>query len=72
METEHDWNDKIMCVVEKLRKSHPELIKYIDEMPITIPDESDPDINIGVLKEFYESLINLEKAAASESATHIH
>ncbi len=72
METEHYWNDRIMEVVEKLRKSHPELVKYIDEMPITIPDERDPNISIRVLKEFYESLINLEKTAEVDSATHIH
>lgn len=72
METEHYWNDKIMDIVEKLRKRHPELVKYIEEMPISIPDERDPDISIRVLKEFYESLTNLEKSAALDSATHIH
>ena len=72
METEHFWNDKIMDVVEKLRKMHPELVKYIDEMPISIPDERDPDISIRVLKEFYESLTNLEKSSAPDSATHIY
>ena len=61
METLHEWNDKIMQAIDSIRKDHPELIKYLDEMPVSIPDETDPHITIGILKEFYESLLNFEK-----------
>ncbi|MFN5422641.1 MAG: hypothetical protein ACK5AO_05190 [bacterium] len=62
METIHDWNDKIMNMIEKISHDHPELIKYIDEMPVTIPDDSDPHITISILREFYESLLNIERS----------
>jgi hypothetical protein len=62
METVHYWNEQIMGMIEKIGHDHPELIKYIDEMPIAIPDDKDPHINIKILKEFYEALLNIEKS----------
>jgi hypothetical protein len=60
MDNIHEWNEKIMALIEKLKNDHPELIKFIDEMPMTIPDKTDPKINITILKEYYLSLLNLE------------
>jgi len=60
MDNIHEWNEKIMALIEKLKNDHPELIKFIDEMPMTIPDKTDPQINITILKEYYLSLLNLE------------
>ena len=57
----HEWNDKIMTLIEKLKEDHPELIIFLDEMSVTIPDDSDPHINISILKEYYQTLLNLEK-----------
>jgi hypothetical protein len=56
----HEWNDMIMTLIEKLKEDHPELIIFLDEMPVTIPDDSDPHITISILKEYYQSLLNLE------------
>lgn len=56
----HEWNDKIMTLIEKLKEDHPELIIFLDEMSVTIPDDSDPHITISILKEYYQSLLNLE------------
>ena len=56
----HEWNDMIMTLIEKLKEDHPELIIFLDEMPVTIPDDSDPHITIGILKEYYQTLLNLE------------
>lgn len=61
MDTVHDWHDKIIHMIEQVGHDHPELVKYLDEMPITIPDDSDPHITIGTLKEFYESLLNIQR-----------
>ena len=59
-ENVHDWNDKIIALINKLKEDHPELITFLDEIPMTIPDDSDPCINIRILKEYYQTLLNLE------------
>ena len=60
METVHEWNDKIMKLIEKLKKDHPELIRFLDEMNTNIPNNNDPKINISILKDYFESLLNFE------------
>ena len=40
----------------KIRNEHPELIKYLDELTITIPAKSSPEINRKVLEDYYQSL----------------
>ena len=39
-------------MIEHVGHDHAERIKYLDEMPISIPDDCDPPITIGILKEF--------------------
>jgi hypothetical protein len=60
METLHEWNDKIIQLIEALNKSHPELIGFLDEMNTTLPDQKDPQINISILKEYFNELLNLQ------------
>ena len=59
MKTEKELNAKIMDLIMEIREKRPELVKYLDEMPITIPSESDPEITHRILKEYIESLKNL-------------
>ena len=59
METEKDLNAKILATTMQIQEKHPELSKLLDEMPITIPDESKPEINEENLEEYYTSLKNL-------------
>ena len=59
METKREWNEKILAITMLIHEKRPELSKYLAEMPITIPDESKPVINIKVLKDYYDSLDNL-------------
>ncbi len=59
METKHELNDKIMAITNKIKDSHPELLEFLNEMPLTIPDEKNPSINISNLKEYYNSLKSL-------------
>ncbi len=51
METEKELNAKIIATIALIQKNYPELAKYLDEMPITIPNESHPHITIKNLKE---------------------
>ncbi|UFH45561.1 hypothetical protein LNP27_10490 [Flavobacterium galactosidilyticum] len=56
MKTEKELNDDILEITMKIRNEHPELIKYLDELTITIPDKSSPEINRKVLEDYYQSL----------------
>lgn len=60
METVHDWNEKIMTMIEKLKTDHPELVGFLDEMNSTLPNSNDPKITISTLKDYFDSLMNLE------------
>jgi len=59
MKTEKDLNEKIMELTNKIRQEKPELIKYIDEMPLTMPDDANPEINQKNLKDYIQSLKDL-------------
>ena len=60
-ETEKDLNSKIMKVTMTIKEHHPELSKYLDEMPVTVPTENNPEITIQHLRSYYESLNSLLK-----------
>jgi hypothetical protein len=59
METEKELSKRILSITLYIRQHYPELGKYLDEMPITIPDENDPNIDIKNLNDYLESLNNL-------------
>jgi len=44
-----------------LKKFHPELMGFLDEMKITLPDNKDPQITIGILKEYFNELLKLQQ-----------
>ena len=56
MEAEKDINERIIAKIDQIKQEHPELTKYIDEMPLTIPDESNPEVKLKYLYDYYESL----------------
>jgi 3-oxoadipate enol-lactonase len=56
---EKDLNSKIMAVTMKIKDHHPELSKYLEEMPVTVPTEKDPEISMHHLQTYYESLNSL-------------
>ncbi len=58
MQTE-ELNSKIMQITSTIQEEYPELLKYLDEMPVTIPNEKDPEINNKNLKAYYDSLTSL-------------
>jgi len=51
-----DLNSKILKITMTIKDNYPELSKYLDEMPITIPSEKDPEVTLNLLKEYYETL----------------
>jgi len=67
LETESEINKKIMDITLKIQETHPELSNFLNEMPVTIPDEKKPHITISILKDYYDSLCNLLKKANEHS-----
>ncbi|PKP32218.1 MAG: hypothetical protein CVT99_05600 [Bacteroidetes bacterium HGW-Bacteroidetes-16] len=53
---EKDLNEKILKITMRIKDHYPELSKYLEEMPVTVPSENDPEITLNQLKSYYESL----------------
>ena len=56
MKTEAQLNKEILDITLKINNEYPELSKYITEMPVTIPDKEDPEINRKNLADYLNSL----------------
>jgi hypothetical protein len=56
MKTEAELNNDILKTTMLIQEKFPELSKYIGEMPVTIPDMDNPEINIKTLKIYKDSL----------------
>lgn len=56
MKTEIELNTAILDITMKIKEQYPELSKYITEMPVTIPNMENPDINLVALQDYYSSL----------------
>jgi hypothetical protein len=64
MKTEAQLNADILKITLMIREKYPELSKYISEMPITIPNVESPEINVKILKAYYDSLEAIMKKYA--------
>ena len=53
------YNKKILQVTLEIKGDYPELSKYIEEMPVTIPNDADPQINLKSLDDYLDSLNEL-------------
>ncbi|GAB2810296.1 hypothetical protein [Ferruginibacter profundus] len=70
MKTEAELNDAIVKLTMKIQENFPELNKYLNEMPVTIPDTDNPEMNIKKLQEYYDSLTDLvNKYSLSHNST---
>ena len=59
MESETELNTKIMAITMQIQNEFPELSKYLNEMPVTIPVIENPVMNNTVLNHYYESLLRM-------------
>ena len=66
METEEEINAKILKVTMVIHENYPELSKYLNEMPITIPIDSRPEVNVQNLQKYYETLVTLFRNYVAE------
>ena len=61
MESINDLNLKITNITMLIQEKYPELINFLNEIQITIPKEQSPEINISILKDYFNSLDTLLK-----------
>ncbi len=57
----NDLNAKILKITTTIKDQYPELSQYLEEMPVTIPSEKNPEISRSQLETYYESLVSLLK-----------
>lgn len=56
METKNEINKDIINATLGIQTDFPELSKYINEMPVTIPNLANPEITTNNLKDYNDSL----------------
>jgi hypothetical protein len=56
MEAAKELNTQILKITMLIRKQFPELSKYLLEMPETIPDTKNPEMNKKALRDYLDSL----------------
>jgi hypothetical protein len=61
MKTVAEINSDILKISLKIQNDFPELSLFLSEMPITIPNEASPKVNIASLSEYYDSLKTILK-----------
>ena len=71
MKTELELNEMILDITNNIRDKHPELLKYMDEMPITIPYEENPEIVNLTLTNYHLSLKVLLKDYEDNSTKNV-
>lgn len=66
METEEEINAKIIKITMAIHDNYPELSKYLNEMPVTIPIKQHPEVNRKNLEKYYETLLTLFRNYVAE------
>jgi hypothetical protein len=56
MKTEKELDSDILHITMKIKEQYPELSKYILEMPVTIPNVENPEMNRKIVQDYYDSL----------------
>jgi hypothetical protein len=67
MNRETELTNKIISLTMMMGIRYPELSKYIDEMPITIPIETHPEVNSENLENYHNSLLSMLDGYKSSS-----
>ncbi len=69
---EKAFNSKIMKITMTIMEKYPELYSYIEEMPITIPNEINAEMSLKHLKAYYDSLDSILNNYILEHPTKIY
>jgi len=66
MEFQNDLNDKIRLTTIKIQEEHPELIKYIKEIPSSFLFKTEKKVNNKALKGYLDSLNRILETYSKE------
>lgn len=72
MKTETEINENILKITMTIRNEFPELMKFLNEMPETIPNEESPEINKKILQEYFNSLLDILRKYAPNHKSFIN
>jgi hypothetical protein len=72
MKSVAELNGNILKITETIHNEFPELMPFLNEMTITIPDLALPEIDNKALKDYYNSLKNLLMKYAPNHNILIH
>lgn len=61
MENVENINKKIILITLEINERFPELLNFLNEMPVSIPNLVHPKINIKSLTSYYQSLVSLKE-----------
>lgn len=67
MKTEKEWGQDILNITMRIHQEHPELSKYIEELPQRVFPKGKKKLNIAFLEDYYNSL---EELIGEYSKTH--
>lgn len=71
MKTKNELNADILKTTADIQEKNPELLKFVDEMTVTIPSEVSPEITEATLKEYNDSLQNMATEYNKHSKKHL-
>lgn len=66
MESKNDLNENICLTTIKIQEDYPELIKYMNEIPIIFQSNIEKGVTNKELKGYLDSLYNLIEKYAKE------
>lgn len=66
MNAQDELNEKIMKITTVIRENYPELHKYLNEMPVTIPSEEHPHVDVEAIQKYYDSLVTIFRNYVAE------
>jgi hypothetical protein len=70
MQSQKEITDAIAKLTIEIRERYPEISKYINEMPVTNPDQEHPQMSDELLNEYYDTLRDLvDKYSAKHEPT---
>ncbi|AUC82021.1 hypothetical protein [Lacinutrix sp. Bg11-31] len=66
MESQNELNENIRLTTIKIQEEHPELIKYIDEIPRNFLLKTEKEVNNKALKDYLDSLNKILETYSKE------
>lgn len=59
LESEKELNERIVQITNTILENYPELLPYLGEVPASIPNNQNAEMNQKVLKDYYDSLYQI-------------